>query len=244
MSDLTWNQLSGKPSNFPPSAHTHDDRYYTESEIATILQGKMRVCQSEFKSTYEFIEFLENSPCFTASGRLKDSTGWGPWGGSGNWYRFWGALQNSIDSEYSIDGQAIFTSGKNAWLGHFVKKDNSVVANWTPLRQAYQYTQGTTQGGVKYNFWSTGSTVTVEVEGGLNQNINAWGSLQIGVLPAVCRPPMTLVFPVASIPGGQYGLTIQINTNGSIQIVNRSNQTITGDNKEVFTVCTFARELY
>ena len=78
----------------------------------------------------------------------------------------------------------------------------------------------------------------------LNGNVSAWGSLQIGVLPEQCRPPMALVFPIAGIPGGQYGLTIQINTNGSIQIVNRSNQTVTGDNKEVFTICTFARELY
>ena len=33
MSDLTWGNIGGKPSSFPPSSHTHDDRYYTESEI-------------------------------------------------------------------------------------------------------------------------------------------------------------------------------------------------------------------
>ena len=243
-SDLTWNKISGKPASYTPSSHTHDDRYYTESETETFLQSKMRVCQNEFASTYAFCEFLEDSPAYTASGRLKDTTGWGPLGGSGNWYRFWAALQNPINSEHSIGGQAIFSSGKNAWLGYFEKNDSSIIANWTPLRQAYRYTEGTQNGGVKYNFWSTGSTVTVEVEGGLNQNVSAWGSLQIGVLPSVCRPPMTLVFPVAGIAGGQYGLTIQINTSGSIQIVNRSNQTVTGDNKEIFTICTFARELY
>lgn len=243
-SDLTWNKISGKPVSYTPSSHTHDDRYYTESETETFLQSKMRVCQNEFSSTYDFCKFLEDSPAYTASGRLKDTTGWGPFGDSGNWYRFWAALQNPINSEHSIGGQAIFSSGKNAWLGYFEKNDSSIIANWTPLRQAYRYTEGTQNGGVKYNFWSTGSTVTVEVEGGLNQNVSAWGSLQIGVLPSVCRPPMTLVFPVAGIAGGQYGLTIQINTSGSIQIVNRSNQTVTGDNKEIFTICTFARELY
>ena len=29
----TWGEISGKPSTFTPSSHTHDDRYYTESEI-------------------------------------------------------------------------------------------------------------------------------------------------------------------------------------------------------------------
>lgn len=29
----TWNEVSGIPSTFPPNLHTHDDRYYTETEI-------------------------------------------------------------------------------------------------------------------------------------------------------------------------------------------------------------------
>lgn len=36
----TWDNLSGKPSTFPPSTHTHDDRYYTETEINSKLAGK------------------------------------------------------------------------------------------------------------------------------------------------------------------------------------------------------------
>lgn len=36
----SYNDLSGKPSTFPPSSHTHDDRYYTETEINTKLSGK------------------------------------------------------------------------------------------------------------------------------------------------------------------------------------------------------------
>lgn len=31
--DTSWTGISGKPEAFPPSTHTHDDRYYTESEI-------------------------------------------------------------------------------------------------------------------------------------------------------------------------------------------------------------------
>src|SRR5574344_892582 len=34
---VSWNNVSGKPSTFTPKTHTHDDRYYTESEINTKL---------------------------------------------------------------------------------------------------------------------------------------------------------------------------------------------------------------
>ena len=37
---VAWNKVSGKPSTYTPSSHTHDDRYYTESEIDTKLGGK------------------------------------------------------------------------------------------------------------------------------------------------------------------------------------------------------------
>jgi|GEM_PF-3420450 len=36
----TWASLSGKPTTFAPSAHTHDDRYYTEAEMDAFLGGK------------------------------------------------------------------------------------------------------------------------------------------------------------------------------------------------------------
>lgn len=38
---VPWSGVTGKPSNFTPSAHTHDDRYYTESEMDTKLNGKV-----------------------------------------------------------------------------------------------------------------------------------------------------------------------------------------------------------
>lgn len=37
---VAWNNVSGKPSTYTPSGHTHDDRYYTETEIDTKLSGK------------------------------------------------------------------------------------------------------------------------------------------------------------------------------------------------------------
>ena len=37
----TWAEVDGKPSSFTPSSHTHDDRYYTESEMNTKLTAKV-----------------------------------------------------------------------------------------------------------------------------------------------------------------------------------------------------------
>lgn len=34
---VAWGNVSGKPSSYTPSSHTHDDRYYTETEINTKL---------------------------------------------------------------------------------------------------------------------------------------------------------------------------------------------------------------
>lgn len=38
-SSVAWGDVTGKPSTFAPSSHTHDDRYYTETEIDTKLSG-------------------------------------------------------------------------------------------------------------------------------------------------------------------------------------------------------------
>lgn len=37
---VTWDDVQGKPTTFPPSTHNHDDRYYTEAEVTTFLAGK------------------------------------------------------------------------------------------------------------------------------------------------------------------------------------------------------------
>lgn len=38
---VAWGNVSGKPSSYTPSSHTHDDRYYTETEINTKLRAKL-----------------------------------------------------------------------------------------------------------------------------------------------------------------------------------------------------------
>ena len=37
---VAWSNVSDKPSTYAPSSHTHDDRYYTESEMNTKLNAK------------------------------------------------------------------------------------------------------------------------------------------------------------------------------------------------------------
>lgn len=37
---VPWGGVTGKPGTFTPSTHTHDDRYYTETEMNTKLAGK------------------------------------------------------------------------------------------------------------------------------------------------------------------------------------------------------------
>ena len=37
---VPWDGVTGKPGTFAPSTHNHDDRYYTETEMNTKLNGK------------------------------------------------------------------------------------------------------------------------------------------------------------------------------------------------------------
>ena len=38
---VDWSDIQNKPSDYPPSTHNHDSRYYTESEIDTALSNKV-----------------------------------------------------------------------------------------------------------------------------------------------------------------------------------------------------------
>lgn len=38
---VDWSDIENKPSDYPPSSHNHDSRYYTESEIDTALSNKV-----------------------------------------------------------------------------------------------------------------------------------------------------------------------------------------------------------
>lgn len=47
---VPWSGVSGKPSTFTPSSHSHNDLYYTESEINSKLNGKANSSHTHTKS--------------------------------------------------------------------------------------------------------------------------------------------------------------------------------------------------
>ena len=47
---VPWSGVTGKPSTYTPSSHTHDDRYYTENEIDSKLGGKANSSHTHTKS--------------------------------------------------------------------------------------------------------------------------------------------------------------------------------------------------
>lgn len=65
---VPWSGVSGKPSTFTPSSHTHDDRYYTESEIDSKLSGKANSSHTHTKSQItDFPTSLKNPNSLTIS---------------------------------------------------------------------------------------------------------------------------------------------------------------------------------
>ena len=103
----TWDNLSGKPSTFPPSTHNHDDRYYTESEINSKLSGKSDTNHTHDLST--MINILS-----TASATPTDNDYYiAQYAGGGNTttsyyrrshYALWTYIKGKSDSVYQPKG--------------------------------------------------------------------------------------------------------------------------------------------
>lgn len=68
----TWDNLSGKPSTFPPSTHNHDDRYYTETEINTKLAGKANSSHTHKKA--DITDFPTSMPASDVKSWAKADT--------------------------------------------------------------------------------------------------------------------------------------------------------------------------
>lgn len=58
---VNWDDIQGKPDSFTHASHTHDDRYYTESEINTKLNGKANTSGSYPNLTVGNATNAENS---------------------------------------------------------------------------------------------------------------------------------------------------------------------------------------
>lgn len=70
-SSVTWGNVSGKPSAFTPASHTHDDRYYTESEINTKLNAKANSSHTHTKS--QITDFPTSMPASDVYSWAKQS---------------------------------------------------------------------------------------------------------------------------------------------------------------------------
>lgn len=65
---VSWGNVSGKPSTFTPSSHTHDDRYYTETEMNSKLSGKANSSHTHTKSQItDFPSSMKNPNSLTIS---------------------------------------------------------------------------------------------------------------------------------------------------------------------------------
>lgn len=40
---VAWTNVTSKPASYPPSTHTHDDRYYTETEVNNLLEQRVHI---------------------------------------------------------------------------------------------------------------------------------------------------------------------------------------------------------
>lgn len=69
---VPWSGVSGKPSAFTPSSHTHDDRYYTESEINSKLSGKANSSHTHTKS--QITDFPTSMPASDVYSWAKQSS--------------------------------------------------------------------------------------------------------------------------------------------------------------------------
>lgn len=75
---VPWSGVTGKPSTFAPSAHTHDDRYYTESEINSKLAGKSDTghTHSQYLTSHQDISGKVNNNADGADSLLSKIAAW------------------------------------------------------------------------------------------------------------------------------------------------------------------------
>ena len=69
---VPWSGVSGKPSTFPPSSHSHNDLYYTETEINSKLSGKANSSHTHTKS--QITDFPTSMPASDVYSWAKAST--------------------------------------------------------------------------------------------------------------------------------------------------------------------------
>ena len=99
----SWTEITNKPSTFTPSTHTHDDRYYTESEINNKLDNMFKFIQcNTVSNTIESVSI--NGLKFSNGNNVQPSTV----GASSKWL----VIGTSMTGESSIYIYSISSESK------------------------------------------------------------------------------------------------------------------------------------
>ena len=61
----TWDSITNRPSTFTPSSHNHNDLYYTESEVNSLLS---------YKLNNTAIQYTVDDPGDNTTSSLPDNT--------------------------------------------------------------------------------------------------------------------------------------------------------------------------
>lgn len=69
---VAWGNVSGKPSTFTPSSHSHNDLYYTEAEVDSKLSGKANSSHTHTKS--QITDFPSSMPASDVYSWAKQSS--------------------------------------------------------------------------------------------------------------------------------------------------------------------------
>ncbi len=101
---VPWNKVTGKPSDYPPSAHNHDGRYYTEDEVNNLLAGKAASSHTHSRSQItDFPSSLPASDVYAwAKASSKPSYSWSEIGSKPGTFT---PSSHSHDDRYYTEGE-------------------------------------------------------------------------------------------------------------------------------------------
>lgn len=152
-------EVTNKPSAFPPTAHTHDDRYYTESEVDALLADKADTSDLGDLASLDSIDYtsnkLTNKPTLGAMASQSDAPSDskeyvrknGAWAeNSGITSVAWGDVTGTLANQTDL---------ANALAG----KQNTLTFDTTPTADS---TNPVTSGGIKTALDTKQNTLTFD----------------------------------------------------------------------------------
>lgn len=128
---VAWSNVSGKPSTFTPASHTHDDRYYTKTEVNTKLDGKSNIGHTHDDRYYTESEVNTKLANYQPKGNYAAASHTHNYAGSGT-------AGGSANSAIKLDSSAgsatrpvYFSGGKPVAIGYTIAKSVPADAKFT-----------------------------------------------------------------------------------------------------------------